>query len=134
MVGQTVRTMQGVGWVSITPVGIDPPIWVELWFGVFPTVETLVAQLAAALFVIGSYIVAEYLRVWRPRRRLARAGAGAAQVAPVESPSSGLSAALVSGDRRANRGQPLDANQHVLAAGPHHADPHSDRLDRGVRT
>ena len=39
-----------------------------LWFAVFPTVQTLVAQLFAAVFVIGSYFLAQYVRVWRPRR------------------------------------------------------------------
>jgi high-affinity iron transporter len=39
-----------------------------LWFAVFPTVQTLVAQLFAAVFVIGSYVLAQYVRVWRPRR------------------------------------------------------------------
>ena len=27
MVGQTARTMQGVGWLSITPIGGEPPYW-----------------------------------------------------------------------------------------------------------
>ena len=119
MVGQTVRTMQGVGWVSITPVEIDPPIWVELWFGVFPTVETLVAQLAAALFVIGSYIAAEYLRVWRPRRRLSRASAGGTQVAPVESLAARVSAALAS-----------DANRMCERPGSAASKPHAWRAPR----
>jgi high-affinity iron transporter len=35
---------------------------------VFPTVETLLAQAIAAVFVIGSYFVAQEVRVKRPRR------------------------------------------------------------------
>jgi hypothetical protein len=31
----------------------------RLWFAVFPTVETLVAQLIAAVLVIGSYFAAK---------------------------------------------------------------------------
>ena len=73
MAGQTVRTMQGIGWMSITPIDLDVPMWMEMWLGVFPTVETLGAQLAAVVFVIGSYLAAEYLRVWRPRRKARRA-------------------------------------------------------------
>ena len=42
-----------------------------LWFALFPTLEGLVAQLLAALLVIGSYVVAEEIRVRRPRRRAA---------------------------------------------------------------
>ena len=43
MVGQTARTMQGTGWLPITPLDIDLPYWLGLWFGVFPTVETIAA-------------------------------------------------------------------------------------------
>ena len=35
------------------------PRWMGLWFAVFPTVETLVAQLIAAVLVIGSYFAAK---------------------------------------------------------------------------
>ena len=73
MVGQTARTMQGTGWLPITPIDVDFPYWLGLWFGVFPTWETLGAQALAALFVIGSYFVAQELKVKRPQRR--RAGA-----------------------------------------------------------
>jgi high-affinity iron transporter len=37
-----------------------------LWFSVIPTVETLVAQLVAAVLVIGSYFLARYTQVKRP--------------------------------------------------------------------
>ena len=40
-----------------------------LWFSIFPNVETVVAQSIAAAFVIGSYVLAEEVRVKRPRRR-----------------------------------------------------------------
>jgi high-affinity iron transporter len=72
MVGQTVRTMQGTGWLPITPVDVALPYWSGLWFGVFPTLETLGGQLAAAAFVIGSYFLAQELKVKRPRRRVGR--------------------------------------------------------------
>ena len=72
MVGQTVRTMQGTGWVPITPLDISFPYWAGLWFGVYPTVETVGAQLAAAVFVIGSYFLAQEMKVKGPRRRRAK--------------------------------------------------------------
>jgi high-affinity iron transporter len=72
MVGQTARTLQGVGWLPISPIGAEPPYWLGIWFGVYPTWETLAAQLAAAVFVIGSYVVAQEMKVGRPRRRAAR--------------------------------------------------------------
>jgi high-affinity iron transporter len=63
MVGQTVHTLQAVGWMSITPIGeITLPYWVGLWFGLFATVETIVAQILALVVVGGSYFGAEYLR------------------------------------------------------------------------
>jgi high-affinity iron transporter len=70
LVGNTIRTIQGVGWVSITPIDVDLPLWMGTWLGVFPTWETIGAQLGAFLFVIGSYFLAERMRkrsVVRPR-------------------------------------------------------------------
>jgi len=83
MVGQTVRTMQGTGWVPITPIDVELPYWPGLWLGVYPTVETIGAQIAAAIFVIGSYFLAQEMKVKGPRRRRTKvaseapAGAGA---------------------------------------------------------
>jgi len=77
MVGQTARTMQGVGWLSISPIGAEPPYWLGVWFGVYPTWETLGAQVLAAVFVLGSYFVAQELKVKRPSRRAQRRAAPA---------------------------------------------------------
>ena len=62
IVGKTARTLQGVGWLPITPVDIDVPYWMGLWLGIFPTVETIAAQVASVAFVIGSYMLAERMR------------------------------------------------------------------------
>ncbi len=43
LVGNTARTMQGVGWLSIHPIDIEFPLWMGTWLGIYPTVETLVA-------------------------------------------------------------------------------------------
>ena len=61
----------------------DVPYWAGIWLGVFPTVETVVAQVAAAAFVVGSYLLAERLRgPARLRRSSAEPdAAGAAAVA-----------------------------------------------------
>jgi high-affinity iron transporter len=61
MVGEQAQEMQLAHWISTTPIGVlEPymPPWMGLWFAVFPTVETLVAQLIAAVLVIGSYFAA----------------------------------------------------------------------------
>jgi high-affinity iron transporter len=68
MVGKTVRTMQGVGWLPITPIDVEMPYWTGIWLGVFPTVETIVAQVASLFFVLGSYWLAERVK-HRPRGR-----------------------------------------------------------------
>ena len=81
MTGQTARTMQGTGWLSITAIDVDLPYWLGLWFGVFPTWETVAAQLLAAAFVIGSYLLAQEVKVKRPRRRARRGEVAAAPVA-----------------------------------------------------
>jgi high-affinity iron transporter len=75
MVGQTVRTMQGTGWLPITPLELTLPYWSGLWFGVYPTVETIGSQIAAVVFVVGSYFLAQEMKVRGPRRRRAKAHA-----------------------------------------------------------
>src|SRR6478672_4676487 len=69
MVGGSARTLQDVGWLSSTPVGVQFPDWWARWFEVVPTWETLGAQAFAATLVIGSYFAAEWVKVRRPRRR-----------------------------------------------------------------
>jgi high-affinity iron transporter len=69
MVGEEVQEMQQAGWLSTTPLALPIPDWMGLWFAVFANVEGLVAQVLAAVFVLGSYYMAEYLKVRRPRQR-----------------------------------------------------------------
>jgi len=61
MVGEQAQEMQLAHWIPTTEISslknYMPP-WMGLWFAVFPTVETLVAQLIAAMLVIGSYYAA----------------------------------------------------------------------------
>jgi high-affinity iron transporter len=69
MVGESIQEMQLAGWLPAHSIGVDFPGFVGLWFAVFPTVEGLVAQAVAAALVIGSYLVAERVRVGAPRAR-----------------------------------------------------------------
>ena len=71
LVGNTVRTLQGVGWLPISPIDIEFPLWMGTWLGVFPTVESLVAQALAFGFVVGSYFAAEWVRKRNVRRAAA---------------------------------------------------------------
>jgi high-affinity iron transporter len=61
MVGEQAQEMQLAHWIPTTTIHALRtliPGWAELWFSVFPTVQTLGAQVAAGLLVIGSYVVA----------------------------------------------------------------------------
>ena len=66
MVGNTVRTLQGVGWFPIHPIDVDVPLWMGTWLGIHPAWETMVAQVLALVFVIGSYWAAG----WYSKRQL----------------------------------------------------------------
>jgi high-affinity iron transporter len=61
MVGEQAQEMQLAHWISTTPIPalahLIPP-WMALWFALFPTYETIAAQLFAALLVVGSYYAA----------------------------------------------------------------------------
>jgi high-affinity iron transporter len=62
MVGEQAQEMQLASWIPTTPVpSLERaiPSWMGLWFAVFPTVETLLAQVIAGTIVIGSYLIAE---------------------------------------------------------------------------
>ena len=96
MVGESVQELQQAGWIGTTPIHVAIPGWLGLWFSVFPNVETVAAQAVAAILVIGSYFLAQELRVRRPRRR-----GGAVAVRPGAPPP-----------------QPVQATQAAQAAQP----------------
>jgi len=74
MVGTTVQTMQKVGWIGVTPIeGLELPYWAGLWLGVYPTWQGVLAQCAAAVFVVGRYLAAEAVRKQRRERRFSPA-------------------------------------------------------------
>src|SRR5437867_7265872 len=66
MVGEQAQEMQLAHWISTTPIASLVPMiprWMGLWFSVFPTYETLIAQFIAAVLVIGSYYAARHFGV-----------------------------------------------------------------------
>jgi high-affinity iron transporter len=94
MVGEQAQEMQLAHWISTTPISQLEnviPAWVGMWFAVFPTVETLVAQLIAAVLVIGSYYAARHFGGALPQStepvQEARADADAAIVESLRSPA-----------------------------------------------
>jgi high-affinity iron transporter len=61
MVGEQAQEMQLAHWISRTEIpwlANVLPAWVGMWFAVFPTYETLIAQSLAAILVVGSYYAA----------------------------------------------------------------------------
>jgi high-affinity iron transporter len=65
MVGEQAQEMQLAHWISrtdITWLANVIPAWMGMWFAVFPTYETMVAQLLAAILVVGSYYAASHMR------------------------------------------------------------------------
>ena len=65
MVGEQAQEMQLAHWIATTPIPALEnviPGWAGLWFAVFPTYKTLIAQLLAAILVIGSYFAARRVR------------------------------------------------------------------------
>jgi high-affinity iron transporter len=82
MVGEQVNEMQQAGWIGTTGIdGVSVPGWAGTWFSVYANVETIVVQVLALAIVVGCYLAAQYVRVWRPRRRN-EAAARRAQVPP----------------------------------------------------
>ena len=68
MTGGTASTFQDLGWLPSTPLPFTMPGWLGAWFEIYGTYETIACQLAAAILVVGSYVVAEHLKVRRPAR------------------------------------------------------------------
>ncbi len=60
MVGEEAYEMQQAGWLSSTTIkALDGrvPDWAGVWFSIFPTWETIIAQVIAAVLVVGSYFI-----------------------------------------------------------------------------
>jgi len=65
MVGEQAQEMQLAHWISRTNIGWLTnviPAWMGMWFAVFPTYETMVAQLLATMLVVGSFFAATHMQ------------------------------------------------------------------------
>ncbi|MCE7988523.1 MAG: iron permease [Caldilinea sp. CFX5] len=64
LMGQSVDLLQTLGWLPATPLPAAQswPAWLSVWFDIYPTWQGLGAPIGGAVFVIGSYYLAEYLQ------------------------------------------------------------------------
>jgi high-affinity iron transporter len=69
MIGGTALTFQDLGWLPQHETPFTVPAWMGSWFEMYSYWETLGAQVLAAVLVVGSYYLAEYVKVRRPRAR-----------------------------------------------------------------
>ena len=107
MVGNTVRTLQGVGWFPIHTIDIEFPLWMGTWLGIHPSWETLVAQFLALVFVVGSYWAAG----WYSKRQLKKQRAE--YEARLEAEAAGKPQEGSGQDDSANGGDPAAGNGHA---------------------
>jgi high-affinity iron transporter len=71
MVGESVQEMQQARWISTTAISVAMPDWLNTWFAVYPSIESLASQLLAGSAVLGSYFVARRLRARPSAKRAA---------------------------------------------------------------
>jgi high-affinity iron transporter len=69
MIGGTALTFMDLGWIPRHPTPFSVPEWIGTWFEVYPYWETIGAQLIAGALVVGSYVLAEHVKVRRRVRR-----------------------------------------------------------------
>jgi high-affinity iron transporter len=73
--GETARALQAAGWLSITPLNVALPGWTGLWLGVYPSLQTMVAQIATVLAIGLVAVGSSRRRTRRLTRQLAQATA-----------------------------------------------------------
>jgi high-affinity iron transporter len=72
MIGGTALSFMDLGWIPSHTTPFSVPEWMGAWFEIYPYWETIGAQLLAGALVVGSYVVAEHLKVRRRVRRAER--------------------------------------------------------------
>jgi high-affinity iron transporter len=71
-----------LGWLPSHPTPFSVPEWMGSWFEIYPYWETIGAQLLAGALVVGSYLLAEHVKVRRRVRRGERPAVRAEAPAP----------------------------------------------------
>jgi high-affinity iron transporter len=78
MVGETIQEMQQAHWLATSKLlSFDLPDWMNVWCSLYNSLESITAQVLTIVAVIGSYLLAEHVRVRMPRRRAAAQAAHA---------------------------------------------------------
>jgi high-affinity iron transporter len=84
MIGGTALSFADLGWIPSHPTPFSVPEWMGAWFEIYPYWETIGAQLLAGALVIGSYLVAEHVKVRRRVRKGERPAVRAEAPPPVD--------------------------------------------------
>jgi hypothetical protein len=59
--------MQQAHWLAVNPLlPLSLPNWLNVWFSVYNSLESLTAQALTVVLVVGSYLVAKYVQIRRP--------------------------------------------------------------------
>ncbi len=87
MIGGTALTFSELGWIPQHELPFAIPGWLGSWFEVYAYYETIAAQVLAAAFVIGSYYLAEHMKVTRPVKRGLQPAVRATAAPPVAAPA-----------------------------------------------
>jgi high-affinity iron transporter len=69
MTGGTALAFQDLGWIPHHDTPFAVPGWLGSWFEIYGTWETTGAQVVAGAFVVGSYFLAQHVKVKRPAKR-----------------------------------------------------------------
>jgi high-affinity iron transporter len=80
MIGGTALSFADLGWIPKTETPFSVPGWMGTWFEIYPYWETIGAQILAGSLVVGSYVLAEHVKV---RRRVQR---GEEPAVPAQAP------------------------------------------------
>jgi high-affinity iron transporter len=69
MIGGTALSFMDLGWIPSHPTPFTVPEWMGSWFEIYSYWETIGAQLLAGILVVGSYVLAEHVKVGRRIKR-----------------------------------------------------------------
>lgn len=65
MVGEQINEMQVAHWIPTHSFALNIPAWAGTWFSIYNNWETVIAQILAAVFIIGSYYLAR-MDIFKP--------------------------------------------------------------------